>query len=99
MTIAKTAARQEGSDEAVGQVEEVAWTMKIVRRVLLTLIWGIAFMIAAYFAMAIPFAIFFLHNSPDPPTELLLMGTVLLCPLAGIIGIVLGICRKLPGTK
>jgi len=73
--------------------------MKIVRRVLLTLIWGVAFMIASYFAMAIPFAIFFLHDSPDPPTHILFGAVMLLCPAAGLLGIILGVFRKLPGTK
>jgi hypothetical protein len=69
------------------------------RRATAILLWGVVFLVLAYLLMAIPFSILFLHEGSDPPTELLLMGVTLFCPLAGITGIILGFFRKLPGTK
>lgn len=69
------------------------------RRATFILIWAVAFAALAYLLFAVPFAIFLLHRSSDPPTELLFLATMTLCPLAGLSGIVLGLLGKLPGTK
>jgi hypothetical protein len=69
------------------------------RRVAFILIWAVAFVILTYLLLAIPFAIFFLHKDSDPPTAFLFVAVIILCPLAGLVGFVLGLLRKLPGTK
>jgi len=61
--------------------------------------WGLLFLVLAYVSMAMVFVSLFDTKDADPPTALLFVGVMILCPLAGTTGIVLGFLRKLPGTK
>jgi hypothetical protein len=67
------------------------------RRAVFILLWGILFLILPTVVLA---TIFFIHyHDPDPPTELLFVAVTFFSPVSGLIGITLGLLRKLPGTK
>jgi hypothetical protein len=68
------------------------------RRIMFILIWVIAFIVTPAFLCGGIIAVFYLPQDPDPPTEMAFMGTMCLSPIAGILGLVLGVRGKLPGT-
>jgi hypothetical protein len=61
--------------------------------------WGLLFLVLAYLSVAIPFLFFYHDKGSNPPTALIFVGVTIFCPLAGIVGTILGLLRKLPGTK
>jgi hypothetical protein len=69
------------------------------RRAAFIVFWTMTFDILTYLLMVIPFAFFLLHRDSDPPTEYLFVAVMILCPSAGLLGFILGLLRKLPGTK
>jgi len=69
------------------------------RRPICILIWTAVFVIFMYLLLAVPFAFFLLHKYPDPPTEILFVAIMILCPVAGLTGFILGLLGKLPGTR
>jgi hypothetical protein len=67
------------------------------RRAAFILLWGILFFILPTVILG---TIFFIHyHDPDPPTELLFVAVTFFSPVGGLIGLTLGLFRKLPGTK
>ncbi len=69
------------------------------KRFLFIAIWTVVFFALPAFLIGGLLALLYIPSAADPPTEMGFMGTMCMSPLAALVGLFLGVRRKLPGTK
>jgi hypothetical protein len=73
--------------------------VKVLQRIVCILLWAILFFVTPAFLGGAIIATLYLPHDPDPPTEMAFGFAMCFSPVSGVIGLVLGLCRLLPGTK
>lgn len=73
--------------------------MKGARRIVFILIWTIAFFALPAFLIGGLVALLYVPSASDPPTETGFMGTMCMSPVFAVVGFILSVRGRLPGTK